>query len=346
MFYRVLLLFILLLFKGIFTFSQQLSFTSYTSNNGLSQNSGYCIAQDGLGYIWMGTQDGLNKFNGRKISTYYKETVTRGTLINNFIKSLYYDSANNWMWIGTVNGLCIYNIYADSFYKASQYFPQADILDKLMITNITALSKNRIAVITSGEGLFVCDALNKKTHQYLQQPATKGGVMAIANWNEKLIAVANGQLYAIDNSIVLLQPHLQMGDVRNMVVWKNDLWIASANKGLYKITNGIQPTARLFDCGSSQIGALAKDYENNLWIGSRNKGIIIIEPVHEKILHAYEAANNQDEWPKKFTLSIFKDRQHIMWIGSSGGGFAAAGSLKKNFNNHPQAGNGIWQGGS
>lgn len=332
MFYRVLLLFLLLQLMGTCSFSQQLSFTSYTSNNGLSQNSGYCIAQDGLGYIWMGTQDGLNKFNGRKISTYYKETVTRGTLINNFIKSLYYDSANNWMWIGTVNGLCIYNIYADSFYKASHYYPQADTLDKLMIDKITALGKNRIAVATSSNGLFVCNALNKKTQQYLQQPATKSGVMAIANWNDRLVAVANGQLYAIDHETELLLPELQMGDVRNMIVWKNDLWIASANKGLFRISNGNQPKANLFDCSSSEIGALATDNENNLWVGSRNKGIIIIEPVHETMLYSYEAANNQDEWPKKFTLAIFKDRQHIMWIGSSGGGFAAAGNLRKNFN--------------
>ena len=332
MFYRVLLLFLMLQLKGTFSFSQQLSFTSYTSNNGLSQNSGYCIAQDGLGYIWMGTQDGLNKFNGRKISTYYKETVTRGVLINNFIKSLYFDSTNNWMWIGTVNGLCIYNIYADSFYKASHYFPQADSLDKLTIDNITGVGKNKIAVSTSSDGLFVCNALDKKTQQYLQQPATKDGVMAIANWNDKLLAVANGQLYAIDRSTVLLLPDLQMGDVRNMLVWKNDLWIASANKGLYRISNGNQPNAKLFNCSSSQIGTLATDNENNLWIGSRNKGIIIIEPVNENVLYAYEAANNQDEWPKNFTLSLFKDRQHIMWIGSSGGGFSAAGSLRKNFN--------------
>ncbi len=332
MFYRALLLFLLFQLMGAFSFSQQLSFTSYTSNNGLSQNSGYCVAQDGLGYIWMGTQDGLNKFNGRKISTYYKETVTRGTLINNFIKSLYYDSTNNWMWIGTVNGLCIYNISADSFYKASHYFPKADILDKLMINNISALSNNRIAVLTSDEGFFVCNASNKKTEQFLQQPATKNGVMAIANWNDKLVAVANGHLYAIDDSTALLLPNLQMGDVRNMLVWKNDLWIASANKGLYRISNGNQTKASLFDCSSIQIGALATDNENNLWIGSRNKGIIIIEPVHESVLYSYEAANNQDEWPKKFTLAVFKDRQHIMWIGSSGGGFAAAGSLRKNFN--------------
>ena len=75
--------------------SQQLSFKLYTSAEGLSQNSGYCMAQDGLGYLWMGTQDGLNKFNGKKITTYYKQTVTRGALINNYIRALFYDSSKN-----------------------------------------------------------------------------------------------------------------------------------------------------------------------------------------------------------------------------------------------------------
>ena len=62
--------------------SQQLSFKLYTSAEGLSQNSGYCMAQDGLGYLWMGTQDGLNKFNGKKITVKNVQEV-----IEEFVKA-------------------------------------------------------------------------------------------------------------------------------------------------------------------------------------------------------------------------------------------------------------------
>ena len=267
--------------------SQQLSFKSYTSVNGLSQNSGYCMAQDGLGYLWMGTQDGLNKFNGKKITTYYKETVTRGSLINNFIRCLYYDSIKNWLWIGTDNGLCIYNAAADSFYKASYYFPQADTLDKLMIGNISFISKQEVAVATLSEGFFICNTSTNKIQQYLQQPATKNRVRTITTWGNIIVGTANGQLYKINKDTAALMHSMQMGDVRNMLVWKNDLWVASASNGLYRITNTENPQITLFDCGSKEVGALIVDKNNNLWIGTRDKGLVIIEPNNYKIIQAF-----------------------------------------------------------
>jgi ligand-binding sensor domain-containing protein len=321
-----------LLIAAVVVRSQQLSFKLYTSAEGLSQNSGYCMAQDGLGYLWMGTQDGLNKFNGKKITAYYKETVKRGNLINNFIRSLYYDSTTNWLWIGTDNGLCIYNIAADSFYKASYYFPQADTLDKLMIGNITAISKAAVAVATLSEGFFICNTGTHKTQQYLQQPATKNRARSIITWNNNIIGAANGRLYKLTGDTAMLMHTMQMGDVRNMLVWKNDLWVASASNGLYRITNTDNPQITLFDCGSKEVGALIVDKNNNLWIGTRDKGLVIIEPDNYKIIQSFETAINQDEWPKKFTLSLLKDRQDIIWAGSSGGGFGAAGSLIKDFN--------------
>lgn len=312
--------------------SQQLSFKLYTSAEGLSQNSGYCMAQDGLGYLWMGTQDGLNKFNGKKITTYYKQTVTRGALINNYIRALFYDSSKNWLWIGTDNGLCIYNITADSFYKASYYFPQADTLDKLMIGNISFISKNEVAVATLSEGFFICNTSTNKTQQYLQQPGTKNRARAITTWNNIIVGAANGQLYKLIGQNALLMHKMQMGDVRNMLVWKNDLWVASASDGLYRITNSENPQITVFDCGSKEVGALVVDKNNNLWIGTRDKGLVIIEPDNYGVIQSFETAINQGEWPKKFTLSLLKDRQDIIWAGSSGGGFGAAGNLTKDFN--------------
>jgi ligand-binding sensor domain-containing protein len=327
---KILFCFLYTILSATITISQTLTFKTFNSENGLSQNSGYCSTQDGNGYIWFGTQDGLNRYNGRKIVTYYKETITRGYLCNNYIKSLLYDSASNWLWIGTSKGLCIYNCTLDSFYNASNYFPNANILDGIMIGNISTINKNEIAVCTNTEGFFTFNTKTKKVAQYFSSTTQKNKSRTVNNWHNKLYSITNGQLYALDNlSMPVIQTN--MGDVRNAIVWQNDLWVASADKGLFKISHAQQPTISLQNFGSTAIGSLLIDNQNNLWIGSRDKGLIIVEPNNLKVLHSFANASNQNEWPKKFTLSLFKDKQNIIWIGSSGGGFTSSILLKNDF---------------
>jgi ligand-binding sensor domain-containing protein/two-component sensor histidine kinase len=303
--------------------AQNIDFQTYNSEKGLSQNSGYCIAQDANGYLWMGTQDGLNKFNGRKIITYYKETISRGQLNNNFIRSLFFDSVQNWLWVGTNKGLTIYDIEVDSFYNASHFFSGADTLNGLMIGDMKRISQNEIAVCTFSEGLFICNTQTRKTRQFLQSSATKNRTRAVIRWGQHLFAIADGKLQMLLDSTSKEVTHTSMGDVRYVTIWQNNLWIASADKGLFKITNSEQPQEMLMQCGSSSIGVLLVDQQNNLWIGSRDKGLIVLEPKNYTAIYAYETAVNQTEWPKKFTLSLFEDRQKIVWVGSSGGGFAS-----------------------
>ncbi len=327
---KILFCFLSAIFSATITISQTLTFKTFNSENGLSQNSGYCCTQDGNGYIWFGTQDGLNRYNGRKIITYYKETVTRGNLCNNFIKSLFYDSVTNWIWIGTANGLCIYNCTVDSFYNVSHYFSKTDTLNEIMIGNISKINANEVAVCTYSEGLFIFNTNTKAVTNFSNTPTIKNKTATINKWNNELFAIINGQLFLLNNLSAPIE-NTNMGDVRNAIVWQNDLWVASADKGLFKITNAKRPTISSQNFGSNAVGALLVDNKNNLWIGSRDKGLIIIEPSSLKVLHHFADANNQDEWPKKFTLSLFLDRQNIVWTGSSGGGFNSVVSSKNNF---------------
>ncbi len=312
--------------------AQQITFTSYTSANGLSQNSGYCMAQDGLGYLWMGTQDGLNKFNGKNITTYYRENTTRGRLADNFIKALFYDSLNNWLWIGTASGLCIYNIRADSFYSASHYFPGADTLNGLMIRSIVAgRNAGEILVLTNSEGMFVCNTASSTIKQFLQQPEVKNNVTAAAVWNNEIVVAANKKIYRLhtEPSVVFSDPLLE--DVRQLFIWNNIMWIASTKNGAIYLADIKKPVLVSFNSGSKDVGCFSTDRANNLWIGTRNVGIVIIEPGNLSVTNSYTDAPNQNDWPKKFTLSLLKDRQENMWAGSSGGGFAVKINTKKEF---------------
>jgi ligand-binding sensor domain-containing protein len=313
-------------------FPQQLKFTTYTSANGLSQNRGMCMAQDKLGYMWFGTQDGLNRFNGKDFINYYKGNVKRGSIPANYIRALYYDSLNNWLWVGTASGLCIYNCRADSFYSASHYFPAADTLNGLMIRSIVAgRNPGEILVLTFSEGLFICNTKLLTHQQFFQQPATKNCTDAAVVWNKEILVVANKTLYRLSDTAAIVLVDAKLNEVQQILIWQNKLYIPSTQKGLMLIEDFAKPVIKTISIGSKYIACVALDKNNNLWLGTHDVGLIIIEPIQQKILHSFASTTNQNEWPTSFTLSLFKDRQRNMWIGSKGGGFSVNTGIKNQF---------------
>ncbi len=95
-------------------FSQQYIFTNYSINEGLSQSVVNCIFQDSKGYIWIGTQNGLNRFNGETFDVYSYNPADTSSISNNWIYAIAED-ANGDLWVGTKGGLNIYQARKNSF---------------------------------------------------------------------------------------------------------------------------------------------------------------------------------------------------------------------------------------
>jgi ligand-binding sensor domain-containing protein len=73
-------------------------------NSGLSHNSALCLMQDNNGFIWIGTRDGLNKFDGKNFTIYKRIFNDSTSLVNNQVNCLY-ESSDHKIWVGTANGL-------------------------------------------------------------------------------------------------------------------------------------------------------------------------------------------------------------------------------------------------
>jgi ligand-binding sensor domain-containing protein len=86
-----------------FSQKQSLKFQHITSNEGLSQSNVQCILQDSRGYMWFGTEDGLNRYDGYSIKVYRTDPSKPNTLSSDFIKDIVEDSAGN-LWVATWGG--------------------------------------------------------------------------------------------------------------------------------------------------------------------------------------------------------------------------------------------------
>ena len=116
-------LFIILLFSSLFfnqtlassvTFDENIKFKHLTAADGLSQNNVFDIVQDKEGFIWIATENGLNRYDGQNIVKYRKNIANTNSIADNFIRKLFIDN-NDTLWVGTANGLSKYNSHQDNF---------------------------------------------------------------------------------------------------------------------------------------------------------------------------------------------------------------------------------------
>src|SRR4030042_6710045 len=97
-------------------FHSQLKFRHITIDNGLTHNRVMSICEDRYGYIWIATSYGLNRYNGMEIKTYYHSIYDSLSLPSDVLYNVFCDS-NGKIWIGTDEGLCVYNEFNDRFTK-------------------------------------------------------------------------------------------------------------------------------------------------------------------------------------------------------------------------------------
>jgi signal transduction histidine kinase/ligand-binding sensor domain-containing protein len=92
----------------------KLTFQHLTIDNGLSQNSVHCILQDRKGFMWFGTQDGLNRFDGYSVKVFKQEPFDTSSLSDNYIRCMIQDR-DGFLWIGTVGGLNRFDPVTETF---------------------------------------------------------------------------------------------------------------------------------------------------------------------------------------------------------------------------------------
>src|SRR5262245_21143110 len=119
---RCALLYVAMLISSVLFAQQSLLFENYTSLQGLSQNSCFAISQDANGFMWFGTQDGLNRYDGRQFKVYSEQNEIGKNLPGNIITALFFDTNKNILWVGTVQGACIYDPVKDSLVKIAALF--------------------------------------------------------------------------------------------------------------------------------------------------------------------------------------------------------------------------------
>ena len=140
-----------------FCYSQNPIFKSLTVENGLSSSDVNCLIQDKLGFIWIGTDNGLNRFDGTNFKVYRHHQNKSNSISDNSIWSLYEDKEGN-IWIGTKGGTL--NKFSPISEKFEQIILNENKFNENSITSILEDNAGTIWVGTYSQGLFQLSAGN------------------------------------------------------------------------------------------------------------------------------------------------------------------------------------------
>ena len=334
-------------FVGI---SQQVRFKHLSINDGLSQNAVLSISQDRDGFMWFGTKDGLNKFDGYSFTVYHNELNNSNSIDANYITALYTDS-HGILWAGTENGMV--NRYiksSDSFERIA--LPLNNSLSK-NTTEIKVITEDRNGTIwvgTADNGIFKLLISNnqvqhnaiknyykdEKQKSYLSNNmirglyadkkgflwiATKEGLSRMDINRENFtsfyfdIKHPDAEATALDLAVTAIYP---AGD--------GYLWLGTLS-GLVKFnTNDFSHEvfphhSNIYGYGWGEITKIVKDNKDNLWLASL--GELMSFDTKTK---TYTYYNNDPLIPESLIFNgisgLFIDRSNIIWAGTTGMGIS------------------------
>ena len=288
----------LVLFYGPIVFPQQYVFKNYSINNGLSQSVVNCLFQDSRDYLWIGTQNGLNRFNGETFDVFSYNPVDSSSISNNWIYAIAEDRDGN-LWIGTKGGLNRYLVTQNKFERISYQnnFPY----DVARYCYDLICLRNGNIVINTPPLISIYDPL-KKSFAHFQGKLTYDG--AVKDVKIPVMEDIDGKIWiGSTNGLAGFSPLTQsfsyynfvnkrgapVGDANISALYRDKkgvLWVGTTS-GLfnYNAASGrfeesqftVGPNER-FTFESSCIRTILEDKSGNLIVGTEGKGLYVLSP--------------------------------------------------------------------
>jgi signal transduction histidine kinase/ligand-binding sensor domain-containing protein/AraC-like DNA-binding protein len=325
--HKVIFIFFATLFLGINMLSQ--SKRLFDSNEGLSNSLINQVFQDHLGFIWLATEDGLNRFDGIKFSAFGQNKNTAHALKANYVKALAEDKNGN-LWVGLVNGLQIYNHATESFKEVEIFISDNKI--NPYISSIIQSANGDIWLSTSRYGLIKIDKntgrprissdLNKKlVSNYLVCVFEDSkGLLWIGSDNHGLNSYnpKTGEIQTYKES--LNGNYKIPSNIISAICEDNqgNIYVASIKGGLIRInsTTGNIEIIRSANPDENQLPVknLLFDSKKRLWVGTDGRGLKLLNP-NTNLLESYAPASTTFDFSKSKIHSIIEDNIGNIWLG-------------------------------
>jgi signal transduction histidine kinase/ligand-binding sensor domain-containing protein/DNA-binding response OmpR family regulator len=270
------------------------------------------VCQDQYGYIWVGTEYGLNRFDGYRFTPFLHHQNAPGTLGNNDISSMYCDKEGR-LWIGTAKGLDRYDYTTGQFV----HYPfEGNVSPR--VSCITQCDKGQLFVATAGYGLF---RLQDEQLVYVEDGYTVPGQERFYN---QFVCDSNGRFWksGFGDVVTMREPDgkvIEMKSAQGNVITlieRNDAMLVISLHGISVYADGMLKPAP-FDVsafgGNILLSSAFRDHEGDIYIGTRGEGLFRL-PKNSQKLERVECIAWGIDLNKAKIWDINEDRNGNLWI--------------------------------
>jgi len=344
----------------------------FSADSELSSSLINDIFQDHKGYVWIATEDGLNKYDGAKFVIYKRNTQDSTSILNNYVKSIYEDDKQN-LYFGFFNGLQIYDHGTDTFNQIQLSIDEEFTYDA-HVTGIIQRVSGEILIGTSGRGVFslkkdetgfyaeilpdfiptafVDHVYQDKAHnlwfitpetglykvtpnnrvtpffQDAEQRATLSAIGEDADGTLYVGSYTQG-LFKLDpkTSNFIAIPNTQKLAIHSLFLGsESEMLVGTDGDGLFKFNSEdasltpYQVAVTSFDSSKSKVHDIVEDDSGNIWLGLYQKGVVLIPQKKNNFNYIGYESNALDIIGSNCVMSVFKDSQGILWVGTDGDG--------------------------
>lgn len=330
-------------------------FKHITSTDGLSHNSISAIIQDSDGIMWIGTFDGLNRYDGRSFQTFYYDESDATTISNNTIWDII-ESKNGDLWMVTYKGLNRFSKKTGKFerYLMDDEHDQLNSIVEDIHGNIWVVSLG-VGLIKLSEGQSRDDGAEARrdvtiiplpsTHltgdhlTYLHyHPDDPDGIWVGSKSGFSRISLIDFTVEKIDLSAALTDDDLN-SSIGKIIRDKDGIfWLSSSSNGMIKYDPKDKTTQRfkhdpddMNSLSGDRINQMCEDQNENIWIAIYGNGVNVLNKKTNKITQILNDPNNSSSLSTDIVTNVYADKDNNMWIGTSGGGINLYNPNKSSF---------------
>lgn len=306
---------------------QYFNFNHFTNNDGLSSNRINCIYEDEDGFMWLGTDDGLNLYNGVETIIFKQQIDDSTSLFNNDVQSIVSDPATGNLWIGTRRGVAFFD---KATYRFKQMFASRPLPINYTVYDLKFDSQQQLWIATSS-GLFCYNTasgqLSRMTHQADDRNSLVSGVVAHIHVDEKygIVASTREGIDLIDPETLSLRHIFTADSLRDVTgVYKDSqgkYWICTDYMGLYEASFEQEQiksfTSRHQQMSSSdRIHKILEDKDKNLFFLARDKGLYFYNKRTGKLTFLEPDMYDPHSLSSKAIISGTHSSSGIIWLGT------------------------------
>ena len=321
-------------------YSENIRFERIGIEEGLSQSVVHVILQDRKGFLWVGTEDGLNRFDGHSFKVYRPDADNPSSLSDRWITSLAEDP-QGYLWVGTrLGGL---NRYDPNTGKFTRFISNNSNGESSVPQQITALLADEQGLwIGTENGLYFFDYSEESFEQFKTASSNTNNpnnysITTIYRDPADLlwIGTSDGGLYRYNPFTDAFRvfrydkddpDSLSSNRVLSITGDRNgDIWVGTANglnryeAALDYFTRFVHSESNLDSIGGNTIYAIHQDRSGGLWIGTNN-GLDRYDAQVRKFIHHNYQPTVANSLSNSIVYSIYEDLSGVLWLGTYGGG--------------------------